>query len=370
MDKKTIRILAILALVLTPMLSALVGSAEAAALTSVKDTVSDSGLSANSNHEIRFVATSGVSAAGTITLTFDDTGDAYDLTGVGFADMDLDAGVCSSETSRTLGSTASGATWGVNVNTSTDVITLTSGTDTITAGHCVIIKIGTNASGGTNQINNPSSASVYDLDITSGASDTGKTLLAVLSHVTADVTVDETLTFTVSGIASGACSSRTSDVTTTATSVSFGSVVADTFYEACQGLLVSTNATGGYSVTVQQDGDLTSAGLDTVDAGVCDGTCDISTEDGWATPTNNGFAYCVDDVANTDAVATNPCSDGATAGYRLFGTLGTDTPEVIMSNSGVVSGSEIEVGYQISIDGAQPAGTYSNELIYVATPTY
>ncbi len=41
-----------------------------------------------------------------------------------------------------------------------------------------------------------------------------------------------------------------------------------------------------------------------------------------------------------------------------------------MSNLGTVDGNVIEFYYQLSVAGDQPAGTYSNEIVYVATPTY
>lgn len=360
---RNLRTVLALALVAVPVSMALTSGVEAARLSTVSDVLSDSGLSAESDHVITFTATSGIAATDTITLTFDDAGDAFDLTGVSDTDMTMASGTCGSETADTLGAAASGATWGVNVNTTTDVITITSGTDTVTADDCVVISID-----GANTINNPSVQGVYDLDIAT-TSDTGKTLLAIVPHVTADVTVDETLTFTVSGVAGASCTT-VADVDTTATSVSFGSVTANTFYDACQGLLVSTNATGGYSVTLQQDGDLTSAGLDTIDPGTCDGACAVATEAAWATATNNGFAFCIDNVTGTDGAFTNACSAGGSAGYRLLGTLGTDTPEVIMTNTGFVDSNEVEVGYRISVAGDQPAGTYQNDLVYVATPTY
>ena len=193
--------------------------------------------------------------------------------------------------------------------------------------------------------------------------------VSILDHTVVDVTIDETLTFTVSGQTTGQCNT-TAQTNTTATSVSYGSVNANQFYQGCQELLVTTNASDGYSVTVQQDGALTSAATDTIAAGNCDGACSVGGDAAWATASNNGFGYCVEEIAGTEAQATAQCDAGASAGYRLFGTLGTDTPEVIMSNANNVDSNVIEIGYKISVSGIQPAGTYSNEVLFVATPTY
>ncbi len=295
--KNLVKIIVLLGLVLTPVLAS-VNSVSAAALSSVKDVLSDSGPSVVSNHAISFEATSGIAAGNTINLVFDDVANSFNFGSVAYTDMDMSSGTCGSETADTLGTTASGSTWGVTVNATTDEITITSGTDTVTAGGCVVVLIGTNATGGVNQMTNPT-AGVYGIDVET-TSDSGSTLVAILSHVAVDVTVDETLTFTVTGQGTTDCTTNTTTLST-ASAVSFGSVNEDSFYTACQELLVSTNASNGYSVTVQQDEPLTSDALDTIAAGSCDGACTVTTAGAWATNTNNGFAYTLANVTGTDA---------------------------------------------------------------------
>lgn len=366
--EKITRVLLAATIVLVPFLVVSTNSVGAAALTDISNVLSNSDVGENSDHLLTFVATSGVAAAGTLTVTFDPTGSLFDLTSVVLADVDLAYGAtCGTVADQTLAAAPSGATWGAVVTAGADTIEFTSGTGTITAGDCVIVEVGTVA-GGTNQINNPAGAGVYEVEVTT-ASDSGSALVAVLDNVDVDVTVDETLTFTVTGQGTGDCVTTT-DLGTTATSISYGSVTANTFYDACQQLEVSTNATGGYAVTVQQTQPLTSAGLDTIAAGTCDGACTFASDAVWTTASNNGLAYCMDNVSGTDAQAASTCSTGGSATYRTLGTLGTDTPEIIMSNSGVVNASQAELNLKISVPGSQPAGTYSNEIFYVATPTY
>ena len=332
----------------------------------LEDLMSDSGDSQVSDHTISFSATNGVAAGETINVLFDDSGDAFDLTGVVLGDIDLNTGTCGAETDQPLAATASGATWGVTINSTTDEILFTSGTATVANDDCVVIEIGTVAASGTNQITNPASTGLYDVEIAT-TQDSGKTKVAIVEHVGADVTVDETMTFTISGQTTAQCATTT-DVNTTATNISFGTAAANTFYDACQEVYIETNAASGYNVTLTQTQLLTS-GTDTIAEGTCDGGCSDTTEAAWATATNNGFGYCLENITGTDASPTNDCAAG-TPGFKTFTIHGTDTPEVIMTNTGVTSGSAAEVGYRISVDAAQPAGFYQNELIYVATAKY
>jgi hypothetical protein len=379
---RTLRVLLTIALILAPYLS-LPHIAGAAALTDVTDIIDDSRPTNDTSHEMYFVTDSGVGTSETITLTFDDSGDAFDLSSVAFGDVDIaedDDGACDGAWSdKTLAATATASDWGVNVDTGTDVITLTapsSGTP-ITAGRCVQIEIGTNASGGTNEINNPS-AGVYDIDIAGTFGDTGTMKVVVIATITAQVTVDETLTFTITGQAPGDCvdySTAGTEITTTAASVNFGSPAANAFIDGCQELDIDTNAAGGYTVTVQESDQLTYSGTPIPD-GNCDGGCAEDTEAAWATNSNNGFGYCMDDFtgdgsATADAGwGTNGCGDGTT-NFKIFAEKDVDSPDIetIMSSAGSTNDVS-DIGYRLTVGGTQAAGVYTNNIIFVATPTY
>ncbi len=380
--KYLLGILAVLAAVSLP-LSLYTTTIDAAALTSLQDTLGDSRPSVDADHEIQFVTSSGVAVDETVTLTLDDSGDAFDLTSLDYSDMDLAVdtdgtpGDCSGTlTDETLAATATASDWGVNVNTTTDVITFTapsSGTP-VAAASCVVIEIGENADGGgaNESINNPGSAAIYDIDVAGTFGDTGTAKVVVVDTITASVTVDETLTFTVAGVNSGSCTDG--DITTTATTIPFGSVNSDTFYDGCQSLTVSTNSSSGYTVTISESDQLTSGASDVIADGSCDGTCSETSAAAWATGTNNGFGYCLQDISGTDANSdwsSNQCDDG-TPFYKIFPELDTDTPDAqsIMSNAGSVSGSNIHVGYRVTVGGSQESGTYTNNVILVATPKY
>lgn len=382
-NSRFFRILLALVLFVVPLFSVLPFELHAAALSSVSDVLEESRPSTDANHTIMFVSPTGVeSSTDTIILKFDDAGDAFDLTDVAFGDIDLaedDDGACDGTwTDKTLAATAAAATWGVNINTGTDEITFTAPTDAasgeIDAGFCVQIQIGDNAASGTNLITNPASASAYIVDFSGTFGDTGAALVAVVDTITASVTVDETLSFGVAAVTSAACDFHggTGDVTTTATTIPFGTATGDTFIDGCQDLTVSTNASAGYSVTAQASALLTSGG-DTIAEGTCDATCTDSSFGLWQTPANNGFAYCLTDIVGAPSgQAAAECQDAAgVTTFKTFRLLdASETPSEIMSETTGVTADQINIGFRLSVSAGQAAGAYTNNIIYVATPTY
>lgn len=128
----------------------------AATLTSRSIIMEREEPSTASSQEIRFTTPTGVTVAGqTIVLNY-----PYDfsLSTITVGDIDLFYGPTTGlETSATLAAAAGVGIWGVSV--SGRVVTFTAPTDggPISAGNRVVIRIGTNASGGTNRIVNPGS---------------------------------------------------------------------------------------------------------------------------------------------------------------------------------------------------------------------
>jgi len=352
--------------------------ARAGYCTKEKDVLSDSRPSTVSNHEIYFVTPTGVDAStDTITLTF---AAGFTMGSVAFGDMDLavdnDGNCDGTWTDKTLAATPAAGVWGVGV--SGQVITFTAPTDATTgeipAGYCVQIEIGTNASGGSIQITNPT-AGVKDIDIGGTFGDTGKIKVAIISGVTVSATVAESLSVTVNEVDSAICTTTGgTKVTTTSTTVPFGTVNTEAFYDGCQRVDIGTNAANGYSGTVQKTQLLTCSSY-TIADGSCDGTCSTTTAAGWATASNNGFGYCMDDVAGNAAQtadanwATYYCG-AATQYFKLIGT-GAANAKTIMSSAGPVSGDQSYIGYRLSVDAAQSACTpYETVISYVVTPTF
>lgn len=207
-------------------------------------------------------------------------------------------------------------------------------------------------------------------------------------------TVDETLQFVVTGLAAGGtyCGFGAS-VSATATSIPWGHfTAANTFVYAAQQLTVNTNASSGYTVTIDEDdqmgrnggactgtapsaNDYTFGSATCIRDTTCDGTCSESTAANWVNATSYpGLGYSLASQSGSDAPFFYNEKTRVWSAKQLADVSGVgaaaETPASIMSNSGPVSGSSIYVCYKITIPGNQPAGYYYNMAKYTATATF
>lgn len=319
-------------------------------LNTISDTLSRIQVSEDANHTIEFVTPTGVDeSTDTIVLTFDDSGDAYDLTGVDSADIDLavdDDGSCDGTwTDKTLAGSAGAGTWGVNVNTTNDTITFTAPTDTstgeITAGYCVQIEIGTNADGGTDAINNPSVADTYQTDIAGTFGDIGSYAVAIVTDDQIDISasVDPTLQVT---IGSNTCA--------------LGTLNATTIQTCSYDVTVSTNSTSGYVSTILADGLLRNINDDINN--VSGGTVDTGTEE-----------YGIGTSKSGQTILQNTaCTDGA-GGSQVASPLLTSAQQFASSTAGV-SSDVTTVCHLASVAGDTPAGNYSQVATIIVTANF
>jgi chitodextrinase len=157
-------------------------------------------VSAAANHQFRFVTPTGVDAStDTIQLTYQG---GYVFGSIAVGDIDLLHGPSTGlETSETLAASAAAGTWGVAIGTST--ITFTAPTNAaageIAVNDIVTILIGTNATGGTNQITNPSSAQLTQILLGGTFGDSNIVGVPIID----DDTVTVTATVPVQGGAGG-----------------------------------------------------------------------------------------------------------------------------------------------------------------------
>lgn len=345
--------------------------ADAANLTQVSDTLSDSSPAASSTHTVVFTTPTGVGNSETIQITF-PAGFTGSSTIVA-ADVTFLDGV----TSQTVvdGVPAAGQ-WGLTWSNNTFILTAAAD-ESIAAGGTSTITVG-NASG--NRLSNPATPTngnqSYEIDITAGASDSGSTRVVILDSVTVTAAVDTIFTFSVNGLPAG--SSMNGDTSTGAsgsTTIPFGELTANNATTVAQQLAVSTNAANGFTVTVQTDGQLessTGADIDAFDDGV------VSTLPAtWSAPagtvgSENTYGHW---GVTSDDPSANRASEFGSQEY-----VGVDTTPVnVMSHTGPVNGTNeggigqgtTTVGYQIEISALQEAGDdYTAQLIYVATPTF
>jgi hypothetical protein len=240
--------------------------------------------------------------------------------------------------------------------------------DTVTAGAKTIF-IGTS----TQLITNPASANSYRIVIGGTWADAGETRVAILDDVVVTAAVATSFTFTVNGTTTGiGVNGTTTSTTTTATAIGFGTLTPGVVYTAAQRLEVITNAANGFSVTVRQDQNLTSATGADIDS-FRDGAATVAPE-AWAAPLatlGSEDTYGHFGVTSEDSTLTG----GDLFGSNLWGGA-TTSPRQVFYHTGPADGTTAHqgrtvVGYQIQVSALQEAGNdYTNTLTYVATPVF
>ena len=324
--------------------------AKAAALTSMKDTMTRMQKNTLSDHVVSFVATSGVAAAGTITVT-------WPVTFVGEASIDYtDVDVTDNATPLTLAATASGATWGAVFSDdgagTRNKLTITSDSGTITAGHTIVITIGLGATSGDKQILNPTSAAnSIIISLTSGA-DSGTLAVAILDNDQVQVSgdVDEILEFSLSANSMALGTMTSSAVAKAATAVD---------------MVTSTNADSGYAVTVQDVGSGSNPGLYNTQAAKLIASADATLAAG-----TEGYGLAAKRLSGSGATGTVDAKyafDYASS-TQVGGLLRTATN--LMSATGPVDDETVGMKVEAAIASITPAGNYADTLTFICTGTF
>lgn len=351
--------------------------AEAASVTSLSDTLSDSAPAVGSDHTITFVTPTGVANGETITIDFSDG--PFVLGQVAFDDVDVQDDTTDLSVAPSCNEVGNEE---IGFATTTNTITLTfcpGDGASIPAAGTTTIQIGTNATFGATgnaQITNPTVNS-YEINLTVGASDIGSTRVAIIAPVVVTAAVDTSFTFTVSGLAGGTnVNSLVTTGSSTATAIAFGSLTNGNASSAAQRLSVSTNASYGFAVTVQTDQQLTSSSGADID-GFIDGSF-ATTPASWTAPTP---IISDEDTWGHWGLTTNDETIGGSDPFNVGGAgelfvSASTTPVQVFRHDGPADGTTQDIGradvaYQVEISGLQEAGTdYTATLTYVATPVF
>jgi hypothetical protein len=224
---------------------------------------------------------------------------------------------------------------------------------------------------------NPALAGSQTIDVATKDSDdavieSNQPMVAIIDGVIAQADVPATLTFEIRPLAADiAVNDSTTTISTATTSIAYGDLPIHTAKIAGQELHVTTNATEGFTVTVQQDQNLTSGAGADIDSFI-NGTS--SAPQPWAAPasildaewTYGHFGFTTDDAT---------LFGGDIFGSNLWKGLASTAPAEIMYHDGPADGladgkGAVKVGYQLEIGGLQQTGDYTNTLTYVVTPIY
>ncbi|MFA5750251.1 MAG: hypothetical protein WC895_03455 [Candidatus Shapirobacteria bacterium] len=213
------------------------------------------------------------------------------------------------------------------------------------------------------------SSAVIDNDTTTGK-------IAVTESVRVTAVVDPTITFSigssgVTSVGSTICGSPLGSgaPNTTAATVSFGSLNLSAFNNLAQFLQCTTNALNGYVIQTFEDNRLTIIGGSTTipDTTCPSNSCSITSATAWTDNTVSGFGYALQ-VGSTSAGAVLGITTAAN--YKPFGVGFANAQNIISRTDTPNSTDSLYVCYRASVSNFQPAGTYQNEINYIATATF
>lgn len=266
-------------------------------------------------------------------------------------------------------------------------------TNSCASGSTITVTIGNNTkkiinpapilSGHTQGVADTYTINIKTRDGSDNTLDEANVKVAIVEGVLVSATVEETLSLTIAGVNTNttACG-QTTDVTTTATSVPWG-IIANfgQFREAAQSVTVSTNASSGYNVTIEQNDQMgkdgiTCTGSNAGEAQQCiqDTTCNTSctetTSDEWTSTSKYGFGFSLQNVTGTDASFLYNELSRTFSTRQLADQEAGETKQNIMSSTTPVASSQIYVCYRLNISATQPAGYYFNIVRYTASAKF
>lgn len=196
------------------------------------------------------------------------------------------------------------------------------------------------------------------------------------SSIAVTASVDPNFSFAVAPVTSGATikSSINTDITTTENTIPFGNLNPGTAKTAAQDITVSSNASGGYSVTASHAAQLTGSnnpplvsGNDDIDSFTGTNAAPSAWGSGPSstTPnTNTGFfGYTTSDATLCAGTPNRFATADTWAGT-------TTTGQEVACSTTAANAETTRIGYRIQVDANQPSGAYSGSVILIATPTY
>lgn len=215
-----------------------------------------------------------------------------------------------------------------------------------------------------------------DDTIISGETTIGK--IALTESVLVTAIIDPTITFYVDAIGTSVpgltrCGTTLSNGAnnTTATAINFGSISLGQFNTLAQRFTCSTNALSGYVVQIFESTPLTTINVGStsfIPDTTCDTSCDIDTPGEWDTNVSSsqfGYSLDADDTGSPIAFSHNNIFNS-----KPFG-IGYNNAKTIMSYSSTPATEDRGyICYRITASNFQEAGTYQNQINFIATATF
>lgn len=148
-------------------------------------------------------------------------------------------------------------------------------------------------------------------------------------------------------------------------SINLGNLTPQTPGTDTNTLTISARGAGGYQILAYETHPLKTRTSATIADTLCDnGNCDETSAEVWSQNTTYGFGFNI----NGD---DTPADFTDTTYFRQFANEeSNETHQTVMSNNGVVSGSQGTVTYKANVSNIQEAGDYETSVVYVAVPGY
>lgn len=176
------------------------------------------------------------------------------------------------------------------------------------------------------------------------AVDTGNVASSTAGQITVTASVEETLSFTLS-----------------AATVALGTLTSSTTGSGTSTMSASTNAAGGYAITV--NGTTLTSGANTITALASNGASSQGSS-------QFGLNLKANTVPSVGSEVSGSGSGTAASNYNTADSFRFVSGETVASASAATNSNTYTVSYIANIPGNQAAGSYSTALTYIATATF
>jgi hypothetical protein len=211
------------------------------------------------------------------------------------------------------------------------------------------------------------------------SNDTTVGKIALTESVKVTATIDPTITFYVDSIGTSTpgltrCGTTLSSgaSNSTATTVNFGSISLGQFNTLAQRFTCSTNALSGYTIQVFENSPVTITSIgntNTIPNTTCDSAtpCNLDTANDWSTNTSSSqFGYSLESISSSPVTF----EAGANFTAKPFGQGYANTRTIMSRTSTPPADDRAYICYRITASNFQEAGTYQNQINFIATATF
>jgi len=285
------------------------------------------------------------------------------------------SGTCTTPNGIVTTSASQGSISGLGASTTNFA---TNGTLTLTVTSESSVASGTTITLPYSNITNPTTMNssffvrITSKDNASATIDSTTVAFATLTNTSITITADVASTFSVAitPVITGSVNGQAINITsTTASSIPFGALTTGGTKAAAHDVTVITNSTNGYVITVKATNPPLIDGSNNIDNFTEPNSLPLA----WSSPAggspnvNTGFlGYTTED----SSLCTGTVDRFTSSGGNKWAGFDVTPYEVGCNTAAVTSGETTRVGWQVEINGTQPAGSYTGDIIIVTTPTY